>query len=381
MDVRFNDIFTSPENSIFKVVFYPDRIYHAQYLNATRSSRYRYNVTEVRNQLDIAAMRGEVYLDGEYLCNFLRIEYRASRLTELSREKNRFIQGEILGWLRLIPADTDAPQPEEIVKLRYCPWVDAFQVEIWETLEAPLGKHHDYRVQDMMGRFGSITKIKAFNPALRDLKAVRRIELAFRENDRDLPFGYTIQENEAQWDNNFLRSHQEPRFDEPSHPLNTIEDKNYMLDFQRGRFFNAKDVKPVRYRNGMMTPDNPESRNDNIIEMKWLLQRELGSSVVFFHEVTIPPGTIEGTHRHIGTEEVYFVTEGTGTAYMAEGDDPATAGFPTVEREIFTLGKVKCKELPVEPGSIIYTKSGGVHGIRNDGSNPLKFVAFLYHTV
>ena len=58
MDVRFNDIFTSPENQIFKVVFYPDRIYHAAYLNATRSPRYRYNVQEVRNQLDIGVLKG-----------------------------------------------------------------------------------------------------------------------------------------------------------------------------------------------------------------------------------------------------------------------------------------------------------------------------------
>ena len=130
----------------------------------------------------------------------------------------------------------------------------------------------------------------------------------------------------------------------------------------------------------MMTPDNPESRQDNIIEMRWLVQRELGSSVVFFHEVTIPPNTVEGTHRHIGTEELYFITEGKGIAYMAEGDDPNTASFPTVEREIHALGKLKCKELPVEPGSVIYTKSGGVHGIRNNGDVPLRFVAFLYHT-
>lgn len=380
MDVRFNDIFTSPENQIFKVVFYPDRIYHAQYLNATRSERYRYNVTEVRTQLDMCVIKGEVYMDGEYLCNFLRLEYRASRLTELAREKNRFVRDEILGWIRLIPADA-SKQAEEIVKLQYCPWVDSYQVEIWETLEPPLGKHHDYRVQDMMGRFGSITKVQAFNAALRDIKGVRRVEIAFRENDRDLPFGYAITDMQAEWDNNFLRSHQEPRFDEPSHAGNTVEDKNYLIDFQRGWFFNAKDVKPVRYRNAMMTPDNPEVREDNVIEMKWLVQRELGSSVVFFHEVTIPPGTVEGTHRHIGTEELYFITEGTGIAYMAEGDDPNTASLPTVEREIHTLGKLKCKELPVEPGSVIYTKSGGVHGIRNPGNTPLKFVAFLYHTV
>lgn len=379
MDARFNSIFTSPENQIFKVVFYPDRIYHAQYLNATRSPRYRYNVTEVRTALDICLMKGEVYMDGEYLCNFIRLEYRASRLTELARERNRFVRDEIMAWIRLLP-DAPTPPAEEVVKLQYCPWVDAYQVEIWETLEPPSGKRHDYRVQDLMGRFGSITTVGAFRPALRNLKALRRAEIAFRENEVDLPFGYMIASGEVQWDNNFLRSHQEPRKDEPSSPENTVEDRNYLLDFQRGWFFNARDVKPVRYRNAMMTPDNPESRQDNIIEMRWLVQRELGSSVVFFHEVTIPPNTVEGTHRHIGTEELYFITEGKGIAYMAEGDDPNTASFPTVEREIHALGKLKCKELPVEPGSVIYTKSGGVHGIRNNGDVPLRFVAFLYHT-
>ena len=103
--------------------------------------------------------------------------------------------------------------------------------------------------------------------------------------------------------------------------------------------------------------------------------------MVFFHEVTIPPGTIEGTHQHIGSEELYFITEGKGFAYMREGDDPAAdAKYPTVTREIYGIGSRRCKELPVQPGSIIFTKSGGMHGIRNDGSEPLRFVAFLYHT-
>jgi mannose-6-phosphate isomerase-like protein (cupin superfamily) len=374
----FSDRFSNPENETFKVVFYPDRIYHAQYLNATRSPRYRYNVHEVRNQLDIAVLKGEVYMDGVYLCNFMRIEYRASRLTEMARERNRFVQTEIIGWIRLLPQDPTL-QAEAQVKLVYDRWVDAYQVEIWETLEAPLGKHHDYMVQDMMGRAGSIVKVKEFSPALREIKAIRRMEIAFRENDRDLPFGYAIANPE--WDNNFLRTHQEPKTDTPSAPENTVEDKNYLIDFQRGWYFNAKDVKPVRYLNAMMTPGDPEEKPDNVIEMRWLVQRELGSSVVFFHEVTIPPGKVEGTHRHIGTEELYFVTQGKGVAYMAEGDDPATDSLPTVEREIYTLGKLKCKELPVESGSVIYTKSGGVHGIRNNTSEPLKFAAFLYHTV
>jgi len=74
MDSRFNDILDLPENNIFRVVFYPDRIYHAQHLEATRSPRYRYNVMEVRTQADITVMKGEVYRDELLLGTFLRIE-------------------------------------------------------------------------------------------------------------------------------------------------------------------------------------------------------------------------------------------------------------------------------------------------------------------
>lgn len=377
MDTRFNDIFTSPENSVFQVVFFPDRIYHAAYLNATRSPRYRYNVDEVRNKLDIGVLKGEVYLDGEFLCNFLRIEYRASRLVELAREKTRFLRGEILVWIRVLPEET--PQAEETLKMHYCRWIDAYQVEIWETLEPPAGKTHDFTVLDLMGRNNSITRVKQFGPALRDIKALRRMEIAFRENDRDLPFGTQI--SNPEWDNNYLRSHQEPRTQEPSSSLNTVQDRNYSVDFRRGIFLDAATTAPVRYRNAMMNDNDPERNDDNLVEMRWLLQRELGSSLVFFHEVTIPPGKVEGTHRHIGTEELYYITEGEGIAYLGENDDPALSDLPTVERSIFGMDPRPCKELRVRVGHTILTKSGGIHGIRNPTDQPLKFVAFLYHTM
>lgn len=377
MDTRFNDIFTSPENSVFQVVFFPDRIYHAAYLNATRSPRYRYNVDEVRNKLDIGVLKGEVYLDGEFLCNFLRIEYRASRLVELAREKTRFLRGEILVWIRVLLEET--PQAEETLKMHYCRWIDAYQVEIWETLEPPAGKTHDFTVLDLMGRNNSITRVKQFGPALRDIKALRRMEIAFRENDRDLPFGTQI--SNPEWDNNYLRSHQEPRTQEPSSSLNTVQDRNYSVDFRRGIFLDAATTAPVRYRNAMMNDNDPERNDDNLVEMRWLLQRELGSSLVFFHEVTIPPGKVEGTHRHIGTEELYYITEGEGIAYLGENDDPALSDLPTVERSIFGMDPRPCKELRVRVGHTILTKSGGIHGIRNPTDQPLKFVAFLYHTM
>ena len=379
MDPSFNDIFTSPDNDIFKVVFFPDRIYHARYLNATRSRRYRYNVQEVRGKFDTIVLKGEVYMDGLFLSNFVRIEYRAGRLVEVARERGRFVRGELLAWIRL--RVDDDPPAEATVKMQYDRWVDAFQVELWQTLEAPAGRRHDFQVLDMMGREGQITHVPALDLALANVKNIRQVELAFSENDRDLPFGYPIAPGERAWDNNFISSHQEPRSQTPSDAGNTVDDQNYLINFQRGWFVpKARDVAPVRYRNGMMDGENPDRGDDNVIEMRWLLQREFGGSVVFFHEVTIPPGTVEGTHQHIGSEELYYITEGTGVAYMREGDDPSTERYPTATRDIYGIGPRACKELPVQPGSIIFTKSGGMHGIRNQGQQPLRFVAFLYHT-
>jgi mannose-6-phosphate isomerase-like protein (cupin superfamily) len=376
MDTRFDQINSTVENSIFHVVFFPDRIYHAQYLNATRSERYRYNVREVRGQGDISVLKAEVYVDGRRYSNVLRIEYRASRLVEKLRQRGRFLRGELLAYVNLLPGDK--PSADATVKLTYCPWIDAYQVELWETLESLESQPHDARVLDLMGYEGSITAVPAMRSILADLPALKRLELAFRENDRDLPFGFAI--NNPEWDNNNERKIQSPNTNTPSSPSNTIETLNYFIDFQRGWFIQSDDVAPVRYLNAMMNDADTDRKLDNVIEMRWLLQRELGSTVVFFHEVLIPPGMVEGTHQHIGSEELYYIVEGEGIAYMGENDDPATVSFPTVERSIFGFDQPRrCKELPVKPGSIIFTKSGGIHGIRNPGTTPLRFVAFLYH--
>ncbi|MGH7957288.1 MAG: cupin domain-containing protein, partial [Opitutaceae bacterium] len=145
MDTRFDTIASHPANSIFQVVFFPDRIYHAQYLNATRSPRYRYNVKEVRSKADATVLKGEVFLDDRRLCNFLRLEYRASRLVEVVRERQRFVRDSIVAWIRVLPGDGNKTA-EARVKLGYCPWIDAFQVELWETLEAPENLQHDLKV-------------------------------------------------------------------------------------------------------------------------------------------------------------------------------------------------------------------------------------------
>jgi mannose-6-phosphate isomerase-like protein (cupin superfamily) len=383
MDPRFDEIFSKPENQIFDIVFFPDRIYHAQYLNATRSSRYRYNVTEVRNKLDIAILKGEVYMDGSLLTNFIRIEYRASRLIEMVREKGRFLQDAILAYFKVMPADS-SKAADATIRLHFCPWIRAFQAEIWGTLEPPAGISHDIKVLSLMGREGSITRLRNFDPALADIDSIRQVITAIRENDVDEPFGYQI--NDPAWDNNFSRTIQVPNTQDPSAGQNTVELKNYELDFRRGWYLDARQTAPVRYLNGMVDytdPNNPDRTPNNIIEMRWMLQQELGTSLVYFHEVTIPPGCIEGTHRHIGSEELYYIFEGEGLAHMGEGDDPnvTTGPYPRKEVDVYGLGKLPVREVPVKPGTIIYTKSGGIHGIRNPGTNPLRFVAFGYHTV
>lgn len=378
MDTRFDEIFTHPENEIFRVVFFPDRIYHAQYLYATRSSRYRYNVTEVRGGPDINVMKGEVYLGGSRLCGVLRVEYTGSRLVEQARQFDRRLGPTIKAWVRVMPTDP-AKSGESIVTLHWDPVISAYAVEVWETLEPPAGTTHDHRILALMGRNAPITRASELSPALADLPGLRHIAVAFREDDRLFPTGQPI--GNLQWDNDYLRSHQAPNTPEPSSDANTVLDQNYLLNFQRGFYLpDASAVPPVNYRNPMTDPGNPERRDDNIVQMRWLFQRELGGDLVFFHEVTIPPGAVEGTHRHIGSEELYYIVSGTGIAYLADGDDPATGDHPLVERPLYGLDPIQCRELPVKQGSVVYTKSGGVHGIRNPGTEPLRFVAFLYQT-
>lgn len=422
--LSFEEIYSSPENQVFKVVFFPDRIFHAQYLNATRAAnQYRYAISAARSILDISVLKAQVFMFGQKTANLLRIEYRASRLVEKSRESGRFMRERLIAWVRVTgqvirknengdPVLDAAGAPirdmvsvESPVKLQYCPWIDAYQVEIWSTLEPPQRTmRHHFQVTAQMGPASPITRLRSFTPLLNEIDQISTVELAMRENDVNEPYGLPI--NNPKWDNNNERSYQAPNSPVPNdHGANTIGVGNYLVSFQNGWFLKANDIPPVRYRNAMMDSNNPDFvppsrfpqwesgdawRGDvpaqafteaNVIEMRWILQREFGGSVVFFHEVTIPPGTVEGTHKHVGSEELYYIVSGEGVAYMAEGDDPATAHFPKVQRQIYGLFEHTCVELPVGPGNVIFTKSGGIHGIRNTGNKPLKFVAFLYHSV
>jgi mannose-6-phosphate isomerase-like protein (cupin superfamily) len=379
MDPRFSEVFSKPDNEIFKVVFYPDRIYHDAYLNATVSERYRYNVTEVRNKHDITFIKAQVYQDGRFLANVFRIEYLGSRLCETARERSRFLQSQVLCNLKVTLPDGSSANTQ--ITLNFCNWIRAFQGEIWDNLEPVAGSTHHFKVLSQMGRKGNIVHIPEFDTALKQLRDIKIVEVSFQENDTDEPFGYKI--NDATVDNDYMRSYQVPKTDRPSADENTVHADCYQLNFQRGWFLDSHNVKPVRYSNAMMESINPAYRPDgtNIVEMKWILQRELGGNLVYFHEVNVTPGSFEGVHQHIGSEELYYIVSGEGIAYMGCDDDPAFDNtVPIVKQEIYCIGEKPVRELAVKPGKIIYTKSGGIHGIRNTSkTQPLIFVAFGYH--
>jgi mannose-6-phosphate isomerase-like protein (cupin superfamily) len=391
MDLRFSDIYNDPSVSMFQVVFFPDRIYHDQYLNATRSERYRYNVQEVRTKAEITVLKGEVYKDSVFYTTFVRVEYRSARLVEAMRVKGRLqgmaVRARIRFWLDGEQRDLRLPQflndGDPVIRLYYCPWVDAYQVELWETLELPEGDFHDIEVLTMMGRYGGITRVPRLADRMKDPKQIREVDLEFMEDDITETSGYYLPDSEVSKDNFYFRNLQVPNTNTPSdNASNTVPKGSYTLNFMRGFYIpDARQIQPVRYRNAMMFDNNPDRRDDNILEMRWLLQDEFSSSLVFFHEVAIPPGVVEGTHQHIGSEELYFIYEGEGIAYMGAHDHPALDQYRVVDRHIFGLDPKPVRELPVKTGSVIFTKSGGIHGIRNTSATAtLRFVAFLYQS-
>ena len=98
----------------------------------------------------------------------------------------------------------------------------------------------------MMGRDGEITRVPQFVPMLGDVASIAKVELAFREPARTYPSDHAGPPDDLAWDNNYKRTHQAPvNAQQPSSNANTVEDSNYLLDFQRGWYKQASDVTPV----------------------------------------------------------------------------------------------------------------------------------------
>ena len=372
MTPRFDALYSGPETDLSLVVGYPDLIYTARYqAAAARSHRYRYAVTDARNKHDITVIRGTVYLDGRHCSDFLRVEYRAGRLIAPARAAGRRLGDSVLAWVRFDGSS------EATVRLHRCPAVEAFQVELWATLEAPPGSDHDHAVLRLMGRDAPITRPRGLSAALAAVAGVRRVELAFREGDRT-PDGMPVAD--PHWDNNFHAAVHVPAGPAPDDPANLVDDPNYLIHFARGFFRPAGSVGPTHFRNWRLAPDDPAAAPDNVVARRWLGQREFAGRMVYCAEGTIPPGGSEGCHRHVGAEEVLYVVLGTGLGYVAADDLPDADKYPVAVRPVFGIGPRPCRELPLGPGAVVLTKGGGVHGLTNTGAEPLVYLAFLYQT-
>lgn len=78
-------------------------------------------------------------------------------------------------------------------------------------------------------------------------------------------------------------------------------------------------------------------------------EKDFDSLLTFVHEVTIPPGTSIGFHRHVGNEEVYIMIKG--------------------EAELTINDKKKI----VKEGDAILAKDGVAHSVRNNGTEDVLF--------
>jgi uncharacterized cupin superfamily protein len=68
----------------------------------------------------------------------------------------------------------------------------------------------------------------------------------------------------------------------------------------------------------------------------------------FADYAVLPVGASIGTHTHGRDEEIYLVLEGSGVMHL--------------DGEEFRVG----------PGSVVLNRAGGTHGLRNDGTVPLR---------
>lgn len=358
------------------VDFYPDQIRHSFQLTATcDSSRYRYQVTKVRSQKDLTVILGYISLDGVEYSSFVRLEFKAHWLRECIRQFGRTL-GSCIRARLIVNTEEQMEGKALVVDLPFCHRSSSYATEIWHRLETNQGYWHSPSVRTLMGRQAPITRIESMSEFVQDFTKVLSIYARFEE----------LNEYEHKvCDNNFERVIQRPKQAVPNSPENNEYLGHYYLNFRNAIkyiFDTNREVQDIEYRDAMLDPRYAaKSSTDNIMRVKWLIQEELGGECIFAHIVTIPPGATEGVHLHIGSEEVYYFISGKGIALVGDLYNKQFQDYPSRTTPVLgLLNPQNCRELPVGPGSLLYTKSGGYHGIENTGETDLVFFAFLQHS-
>ena len=93
-------------------------------------------------------------------------------------------------------------------------------------------------------------------------------------------------------------------------------------------------------------------RGDVLLE-HLLTAEELGGKCKSYDRITLKPGCSVGYHQHQGTSEAYYIVSGKGL-YNDNGEEKA-----------------------VEAGDLTFTPDGSWHGMTNDSSEDLVFMALI----
>ena len=92
------------------------------------------------------------------------------------------------------------------------------------------------------------------------------------------------------------------------------------------------------------------------IKLEHLMSEKIADNCRMFASVTVKPGDSIGNHPHNGETETYYIISGDGI-YTDNG-----------------------KEYPVKVGDTVHCKDGDSHGIRNEGTADLVFIALILMT-
>ena len=97
----------------------------------------------------------------------------------------------------------------------------------------------------------------------------------------------------------------------------------------------------------------PRAGAGTIVNYRYLSEENLKNKMTGFYLNELMPGSEIGLHQHVGNEEVYFILSG-----KAVVNDNG-------------------KEEEIGPGDLLFTESTQSHAMKNIGTEPLKFVAFI----
>lgn len=104
----------------------------------------------------------------------------------------------------------------------------------------------------------------------------------------------------------------------------------------------------------MKVVSEPNKATGKILELKHLItDNAIPKNLNLFAHATLEIGAEVPYHQHIGETETYYILSGCGT-YNDNGE-----------------------EIVVKSGDVTFTADGESHGLRNNGTEPLHFMALI----